>query len=218
MGRWPFRSFCSCWRSICGCAVFVVDRTLECAAPGGAPFIRAESVRQVVVHHCSLSHLATGNPHPVPDKDLDGPALAGRFRDLGLGTGGRVPYHVLITIKPAVEQMLPLRYAGAHAVGYNRVSWAVAVVGEDMPCTFDQLGLTAQVCARLVSMAGLGSDAVVGHTDLPGASRDPRKRCPRPTIDIAQLRALVRDYLPSGYLLLGDVEREAWARGSGLVV
>src|SRR5690349_23745698 len=43
-----------------------------------------------------------------------------------------------------------------------------------------QLETAASVVAMLVMWTS-GAE-IVGHTDLAGASRDPKKRCPRPTV------------------------------------
>jgi hypothetical protein len=154
-------------------------------------------VRYIVMHHCSLAKLAPGNPNPVPDDYLDAAAIAGRFMDEGLGTGGRPPYHGITTMAEVNEQILPLSIRGAHAIGYNAESIAWCVAGESRPASLRQLEAAAEACAMLVLHTG-GAE-IVGHTDLPGASSDPKKRCPRPTLDVAQFRSMVRDRLPSDW-------------------
>jgi hypothetical protein len=160
------------------------------------------AVRWVVVHRTSLSRRGPDNPNPIADQDLDGPGLTNRFRlspaapPNGLGTGGRPPYHLLVRTDAVVEQVLPLEVRGAHAVGINAESWAVAIAGDGRPCSAEQLRTAAALCALLVPVSGA---ELVGHTDLAGASRDSSKRCPWPVVDVTQLRAMVRDWLPTGW-------------------
>lgn len=171
--------------------------------------------RYIVIHQCSLSNLAPGNPYPIPDEYLDGPSLAGRFLDEGLGTGGRPPYHGLTTVGARNEQMLPLGVRGSHAGDYNDESIAWCVVGEDKPAPLGQLEAAASACAMLVLWTG-GAE-IVGHTDLAGASKDPKKRCPRPVVDVEQFRAMVRGRLPSGWQSWPRPQIEDVVLGAGLV-
>ncbi len=196
----------------------VRSRVLECYKPGsGRPLDRSQ-VRYLMVHHTSLSKYGDDNPHPIPDALIDAPALCGRFSNPALGTGGRPPYHGLTLLDGRNEQCLPLSIRGAHAIGCNGASVAWAVVGETAPANSVQLEALADVCAVLLPWLGLGALSIVGHTDLPGTSRDPAKKCPRPTIDVPQLRLLVADRLPSGWQAASSQEAEDRVVGAGLVV
>lgn len=193
----------------------VYDRVAECYKPGSRPAMARSAVRLLVVHHTSLSQGGADNPHPVPDEHIDGPALAARFvANAGLGTGQCVPYHGLTLWSGRNEQMLPLSVRGAHALGVNGVSWAWAIVGEERPASFEQLSALADVCAVL-SVLGGGLE-LMGHADVPGGSRDAQKTCPRPTVDMDQLRALVRDRMPSGWRLWSTPQAEDYAVSAGL--
>lgn len=169
----------------------IVDRTKECrdifqaVYPGREykllPFL---GVRWLVDHKTGLSQLGPDNPNPVQDVDLDGPTLVDRFArspampPAGLGTGGRAPYHILVRRDAAAtaEQLLPLTVQGCHSRGYNGRSWALAFVGETP--TDAQYRRIVEVSAILLpANGGLWN---TGHTELPGASGDPNKRCPGP--------------------------------------
>ena len=166
------------------------NRIPDCYDGRGRELLRPSLI---VVHHCSLSHRAKGNPDPIADDLLTGVELAKRFADPGLGTGGRVPYHFLILRSGSVDQLLPLDVRGSHAKGYNNASIAVCYVGESGP-TKAQLVALEKVCAGLVMwtklVAGAGA-RITGHTLLPGASVDPLKVCPHPTCDLGTLKCQV---------------------------
>jgi N-acetylmuramoyl-L-alanine amidase len=158
--------------------------TSQCAYAGNP--ILAAPVDLLVVHHCSLSTDADGND-PIADDLLTGPALAWRFANHGLGTGGLLPYHALVTRSARIDQMLPLSREGMHAREYNRRSLAVVTAGEH--------GITPQMYWALVRCLAAWvvwtSGAIIrGHTQLPDASADPHKVCPHPSLD---MDALVSD-------------------------
>lgn len=193
----------------------ITSRVSECFKPGsGLPL---ERVRFVVLHHCSLQNEAPGNPHPVPDEHLDMAALSARFVASSLlGTASRVPYHCGTTMAEVNEQALPLGIRGTHAIGVNRESLAWVIIGEKRPASMRMLELAADGVAMLVMYSG-GAE-IVGHTDLAGASRDPHKTCPRPTVDIAQFRLMVRDRLPSGWRLFSPEHVEDLVSAAGFVI
>jgi hypothetical protein len=193
----------------------VVDRIAESYTPGSQPGLGTGAVDRVVIHRCDLTHVAPWNPTPIPTSELDGPMLAGRFRSPLSESKGWVPYSVVVPMHGRPEQILPLRVKGAHAVGYNWCSWGVAVLN-DGPATEEQLDAAARVTARLVVLARGAS--VVGHTELPGASRDKNKVCPAPVVNMADFRARVRRLLPAGWQSWGPHQAEAWAGEAGLVL
>lgn len=141
------------------------------------------AVKMLVLHRTDLHVFdPVANPHPIPDDLLDGPALAARFKNKGLGTGGITPYHFLIranTPEFAVEQILPLSLRGAHAAGYNWQSYGIACVGDFRKSPVPE-GMWLNLCelmSLLIPING-GLDAA-GHSDLPGACpSDPNKVCP----------------------------------------
>jgi hypothetical protein len=103
-------------------------------------------------------------------------------------------------------------------ISYNWRSLAWAVVGEKAACSAGQLEALADACARLMVFGGVSIERLVGHTDLPNASEDVHKRCPRPAVDMASLRELVRDRVPSQSLLWPNSARDGWAVAAGLVL
>jgi hypothetical protein len=113
------------------------------------------------------------------------------------------------------EQALPLSIRGTHAIGINRESLAWVIIGEKRPASMRMLELAADAVAMLVLWTG-GAE-IVGHMDIPGASKDPGKTCPRPTIDVAQFRLLVRDRLPSDWRTWPRAQIEDVVSAAGLV-
>lgn len=192
----------------------ITSRVSECYKPNSGKLLGP--VRYVVLHHCSLSHEAPGNPYPVPDEHLDMAMLSARFADLGLGTGGRVPYHCGTIQAEVNEQALPLSVRGTHAIGVNRESLAWVIIGEKRPASQRMLELAADGVAMLVLYTG-GAE-IVGHTDIAGASKDPGKTCPRPTVDVAQFRLMVRDRLPNGWRTFPRPQVEDIVSAAGFVV
>ncbi len=177
---------------------FVEDVTAACAnANSTRRDIRR--IHTLVLHRTDLSRNTPHNPHPISDLMLTGPELAKRFRVRGLGTGGLTPYHFLVLVDGAVQQLLPLSVVGSHARDYNYASIAVAVVGAKLE-TQPPLHVQSDSLVRLVAvLRGInGGLDVVGHTDLPGASEDPKKKCPGPFIVPAEVARLAMGLQPPG--------------------
>lgn len=163
----------------------VNNRIAECYSEraDGRDNLSRDAVRYLVLHRISLAnHDAAANPAPLVDAELDGPGLAHRFRNKGLGTGGKVPYHFLVRTDGAVDQLLPLSVRGSHAIGANSSSWAIAVVGEHRVANVDQIESVIRLCAALVPLAPYGA-RIIGHDEIRGGSADARKVCPRPVVD-----------------------------------
>jgi len=163
----------------------VVDRIADCGGFDDLMPMSLDALSHIVIHRQSLAQFdEMENPQPTPDLMLDAVVLAERFRDrstqLGRHTGWRRPYHLLILADrdATVEQLIPLSCRGTHAKDYNYKSWGVALVGNS-----DQRPPSRAQYDRLVDTIALLSQykdglKIAGHTDLPGASGDPNKRCP----------------------------------------
>jgi len=134
-------------------------------------------MKYIVIHRVSLANYDKDqNPDPISDELLNAKEVALRFKNKALGTLGYTPYHILIKQNGTIEQMLPLSVRGAHSKGYNWCSWAVAVVGNtDQNEIKDAQYHPLVLVCKYLSRPGL---EIVGHTDLPGASADPNKKCP----------------------------------------
>lgn len=187
-------------------APFVVDRTAECRAanPNNTAILLRLAISHLVVHRTDLDTLdPEANPDPVPNDQLDGPALALRFANPRLGTAGRIPYHFLLRADEptwTLEQMLPLSARGAHAIGYNWRAIGVAAVGDfrrypPQPGAYDKL---VRLCGLLIPING--GLLTVGHTDLPGAAADTTKVCPGSYLPVKPLAAQALASLPEGWM------------------
>jgi hypothetical protein len=174
----------------------------------------------LVIHKTSLAlRDPEANPFPIPNELLDGPSLAGRFTNPKLGTGGLIPYEILVrgNEAAAAEQLLPLYIRGAHAIGYSWRSIAIAVVCQDeltnpdiTPAQRDRL---VKICTALVPL-GQGLK-IVGHTDLPSASADPRKVCPGSKFALDMLTKTVYQSLPDDWRAWSLAQREEHASSAG---
>ena len=137
---------------------------------------------------------------PIKDDELTAILMAERFSDTrrvvpgekhwadrpGAWTGGETPYTVLILTDGSIEQALKFQDRGAHARRWNSVGVGVAVVGD-----FQRGAPTAEQwvsCVELGAALHAWGCAEKGHTELPGASRDPTKECPGRHFDMDALR------------------------------
>jgi hypothetical protein len=155
----------------------ILNKTIDCY-DGRVATLHYSRIRYIVIHRISLAFKTDANPHPIPDDQLGAVGLAMAFKDRGLCTGGRPPYHILICMDGAAEQILPLSVQGVHARRYNDESIAIAMAGNtDMrEAPLAQHKTLVEVCKPIYKLNG--GLQIAGHTDLPGASGDPRKRCP----------------------------------------
>lgn len=185
------------------------------------PTLKLRHLRFTVIHRLSLANRARGNPRPVPDAELTGADVVERFRDPLLGTGGMTPYHVLIRHDGTVEQLLRLSVRGQHMTDvrasprwYNWRTLAIAVVGntDEGPPTVEQYGALIRVVRDLMPLT---RGAVGGHTDYPGASSDPHKRCPGKFLDPLGVRDSAARMLPDGWRQWGKQEAREFAAHRG---
>jgi N-acetyl-anhydromuramyl-L-alanine amidase AmpD len=154
------------------------------------PALSLDAVRKLFVHRTSFAHAdPQQNPAPMSDEELTGMDIAARFRSfVALGTGRRVAYHLIIRSSGVVEQLLPLDVRGAHAIGQNYCSWGVAAVGDfDVrPMADNQRAMLVELL-RFLRTLRPGAE-IFGHTEVPGTSSDPEKRCPGRYLDMDLLR------------------------------
>jgi hypothetical protein len=178
-----------------------INRIAECY-DGRGVIMPIGNVRAIIVHRTDLCQWAPENPHPIPNDQLDGPSLCKVFMSQpGLGTGSRPPYHVLIKTDGTAEQMLPLSVMGEHCITMNHRSLAVAVVGDfnAIQPSLAQWETLVEVVASWAPING-GLD-VLGHTDVPGGSANPGKRCPGKYLPVGPVEMEVARRLPVGWRL-----------------
>jgi hypothetical protein len=178
--------------------------------------LKLSAVKLLVVHRISLAQRTPENPNPVSDTQLDGAACKRAFAHLGMGTGGACPYHLLVRHNGELEQLLPLSVCGAHARGYNRSSWAIAVVGDPRrrAITDKQWDTLLATCMRLAPMNG-GLD-IIGHDNLHGGSHDPNKICPGKYLSVEALEQEVARKLPSSWVYWDTATQKKWIQDGGL--
>jgi hypothetical protein len=193
----------------------VTNRVAECCPEGyeTRPLER-NLVDLVVIHKTSVrNYEVPWNEDPVADEACDARALAERFRRPNPYTSGRVPYHFLVLRDGAVEQMLALSMKGTHAIDHNWRSWGVAYLGET------PTGPQGVALVRLVGLLAMacGETRVMGHTALPGASKDPNKVCPG-KIDVPMLAKQALAQLPSGWQALPRHQIDELLVGAGVAI
>ncbi len=128
------------------------------------------------------------------------------FREHPIGvkaTGGDMPYPILIAADGTVTQTMPLGRVSPHAVKWNPTTVGVACIGDfrDRDVAPVQRQALVEVCAALLSDLGRGAEAMHGHDELSGGSRDPNKECPGRCLPLADLRRDVAQLLGSGVSL-----------------
>lgn len=164
-----------------------------------------------MIHRISLSEY---RKNPIPDDQLTGEGLIKAFRNRDLGTGGRTPYHALITHQASVEQLLRLSQRGAHATGFNYRSIAIAVAGntDERPLAPGQQEKIVETVASLIPYipGGLG---VEGHTNLPGDHKG--KRCPGRFFPLEEIEEEALLHLPNGWSAWNRDGCLEWVQGCG---
>lgn len=185
--------------------LFVINRIAECRAvnKNNGKILPHSVLSHLVIHRTDLDTLdPLTNPDPIANALLDGPALALRFNNKGLGTGGLIPYHFLLRADAptwTLEQLLPISIRGAHAVGFNWRGLGVAAVGD-----FRKYAPPAGQYAKLVQLTALliviqKGLITAGHTDLAGASIDSGKVCPGAYLPVKVLAATALATLPTNW-------------------
>jgi hypothetical protein len=203
---------------------FVWNRIAECRTVNkrNVHVLPRPALSHLVIHRTDLDHLdPVANPNPVPNELLDGPALALRFNNPGLGTGGAIPYHFLLRSDPGLwtlEQLLPLSVRGAHAVGFNWRGIGVAAVGD-----FRKYAPPAEQYDKLVKLVALlipiqRGLITAGHTDLAGASADANKVCPGAFLPVKVLAASALATLPTDWNLWPASEVDARLVAAGITL
>jgi hypothetical protein len=123
-----------------------------------------------------------------------GAQIAASFRDTskfaaGSYTGGEMPYSFVIRTNGIIDQCLRLTDTGPHAKRWNSSSVSIALIGDfnKHEPTNEQVCSLIELCVPLYAY-GM---SIHGHTELPGSSSDPAKRCPGKLLDMDVIRSEV---------------------------
>ncbi len=162
----------------------IIRNRIEECADGKRHGRAIEEIRRAILHRLSF---APG----IPDAELDGAAVARMFADrtpyaAGSYTRGEMAYGIVILTSGVIDQCLELGDHGQHAGRWNHTGLGIAVVGD-----FTQHAPTPQQMESLTWLCaqGLGMGwSIHGHTEIDGASNDPRKSCPGPYMRLDWLR------------------------------
>lgn len=111
-------------------------------------------------------------------------------------TGGDIPYPLIVEPSGAVVQTVPLGCVTPHAVSHNPVGIGIACVGDfrRRPPSGPQKEALVTLCAQLIEALQLDIQALRGHDELVGGSRDPEKVCPGEFLSMQELRVAVAEF------------------------
>jgi N-acetylmuramoyl-L-alanine amidase len=120
----------------------------------------------------------------------------------------RAGYHFLVRRDGTVERGRPLGKVGAHVRGLNSRSVGICFSGHGdlQPLTEAQLRAGVALTVQLLKRYGLGAERVIGHREVNrlveagvlGEAYRVAKTCPGRLVDMARVRALVRQGLLDG--------------------
>lgn len=138
---------------------------------------RERPVDTLVVHRVGLDLRAgvnLGNTAPEIAVHFEPGGAAGKW------TGGKFPYHFVISKFGQIWQCVPLDRVAPHAQVWNERSVAVAFIGDQRVEILTPQARAAGILLmhRLLGTIGLGTAAVRAHDELEGGSSDPNKQCP----------------------------------------
>lgn len=168
--------------------LIIRDLLLECN--DGKITVRGDP-SSLIIHRISF---AADDVHPVPDDILNGPKIAGMYRDTGKYragsyTDGQMPYTFVMLRDGTIDQCLPVRELGPHAKRWSWPGVSLAVVGDHRRRQPPEDQWFAVIhFSTLWFAAGL---ELHGHTELKGSSDDPLKRCPGEYLSMDVLRRVV---------------------------
>lgn len=145
-----------------GDAITLQDWTDRCG-----PFKRRRrlgDVDGIVIHRSSIG--------------VDAEDTANQLRRLR--SVGSMAYHFLVMDDGTVQQAAPLDIITPHARSYNARNLAVAIHGDftKHEPTDEQWWAAVFLCNTLMTLFCMNPGDLDGHTSLPSATADPRKRCP----------------------------------------
>jgi N-acetyl-anhydromuramyl-L-alanine amidase AmpD len=171
----------------------VVNRILECMS-GARPPRPISRISTIMVHRISAE---------LGENAVE---LAKAFRDqskyaAGSYTGGQIAYTFIVRKDGVCEQAIPLSDVGWHALRWSREAIGIGVIGDfhlsDQP-TEAQWETLIKLCSALAYF--IGAYTLVGHTEVPGSTKDLNKRCPGQGLSMEDLRAHVAARLKDGFI------------------
>jgi hypothetical protein len=124
----------------------------------------------------------------------DAQDVANTFANNNLGTGYKMPYsYVLNPDNLSVFRAVPLEKVTPHAGRYNITSVGIAILKDLRNEHIDDEAfvLLAELCNHIRMFTNKDLE-IVGHTDLPGASKDLDKVCPGKNLDIHELKIVCK--------------------------
>lgn len=120
------------------------------------------------------------------------------YRENPEWTGGQMPYTYVCTESGGIEQALEVYEVGPHARRWSSPMIGIACIGNFnlRAPDYAQWGAAVWLASELTVALGIDvfSDTVVGHTEMPGATKTPGKICPGKLWDMGKFRLDVNDH------------------------
>jgi N-acetyl-anhydromuramyl-L-alanine amidase AmpD len=176
-----------------------------------------DKIRTLAVHR--VGRLLNRQGQVVSNLGRKAEEICGRFisdPEVAKYTGGELAYTFIIEEDGTIKQCLPIDDVGQHAKRWNATALGVAVVGDfryEEPTPQQHTALVDLLVALAQAWALDPMEAVKGHSELPGGSSTPEKRCPGPLLDMHSLRAEVRDFMRDAARQKLSEAGLAWKKG-----
>ena len=155
----------------------VIAMTLGMGKAQGAPR-KFEDVKKIIVHkHGTIKEKGKAQVYD--------PVSLVQFHLHHSGTKD-APYHYIVW-GGRIYFMVSEGLQTPHARKYNRESIGIAVLADYQ--TVKDTKALIDLLDMLSNIYSLGPSDVYGHTELKGASSDPKKVCPAPVVDMDYVRA-----------------------------
>lgn len=141
------------------------------------------SINRIVIHHSLTADSGTVSWDAIRKYHVD----VNGWSDIGYHYGVE-----LVGSRYEVFVGRPLRKQGSHAVGANRDSVGICLVGNFTLAAPPQpmMQLAAELCADICSVFGFPAGKIFGHRDV-----SDNRACPGGAFPLEYLRSLVREKL-----------------------
>lgn len=150
-----------------------------------------DEIKYIVIHRFGWNDLRDYDANGISPNALGAYKFYQSNGEAYIATGGRFPYTFMVGQGGLVWQTSDIGVVTPHAMRWNVPGLGIACFGDFtlLPPTNEQMGALTELLAALVRY--LGDVKVVGHTELPGSTRDPNKDCPGRNLNMDKLRSSI---------------------------
>ena len=131
--------------------------------------------------------------HRIDGCGETGLEIAEYFRNVKLGTNGKMPYAFIIRRDGQVDYCVDMAFIAPAALAASKHSIQVAFIGNftKEPPSLAQHNAGLELCTALCQW--LGKVCIEGHTERPGRSKAAHKNCPGKFFNIHDFKAHVKE-------------------------